>query len=61
MIPRWLMLIIVGVLLYIFTMAPVFPAAWTRVVQALAGLLVIVGVLLLVLIVLGVTLPAGVR
>lgn len=47
--PYWLVLIIVGVILYIATMAPVFPAAWSRVVQALGGLLVVAGVLILVI------------
>lgn len=54
---NWLLLIIVGVILYILTFAPIFPAAWTKVVQMLGGLLVLVGVLILVLGLLGVDLP----
>ena len=58
--PNWLALIIVGFVLCALIYAPVFPAAWARFVQFIGGVLIVVGVILLVLILLGVTVT-GVR
>jgi hypothetical protein len=51
---NWLILVVVGALLWIATLAPLFPAGWVRVTQAVGGLLIFVGVLILVLGLLGV-------
>lgn len=55
---NWLVLIVVGILIYIVTLAPIFPGAWRPVVQALGGVLIVVGVLILVLGLLGVAVAA---
>lgn len=54
--PNWLALIIVGVVIYAFAATPVFPAEWSPAARILAGLLVVVGLLILVLGLLGVAL-----
>jgi RsiW-degrading membrane proteinase PrsW (M82 family) len=54
MMANWLTLVVVGLVIWAFTLAPVFPAGWRTFVQALAGILVAVGVLILVLGLLGV-------
>lgn len=52
--PQWALLVIVGLILFAVTYAPIFPAAWSRFVQALGGILLVVGLVLFVLGVLGV-------
>lgn len=54
---NWLLLIIVGCLVYAFTLAPAFPAGWRPFAQAMGGILVAVGLLVLVLGLLGISLP----
>lgn len=54
---NWLALIIVGLIIYAFTLAPVFPPGWRPFAQALGGILVVVGLLVLVLSILGIGLP----
>lgn len=51
---NWLTLIVVGLLVWAFTLIPVFPPAWRPFAQALAGILIAIGLLLLVLGLLGV-------
>lgn len=45
---NWLLLIVVGLIVYAVTLAPFFPPAWRAVAQALGGILVAVGLVLLV-------------
>ena len=54
---HWLTLVVVGCLIYCFTLTPIFPAPWSRAAQVLGGLLVIVGLLIVVLGLLGIGLP----
>ena len=54
---NWLTLIIVGCLIYVLTLTPIFPAEWKPAASILGGLLAFLGVLLLVLKLLGVGLP----
>lgn len=54
---NWLALIIIGCVVYALTLIPPFPPGWRPFAQALAGILVAVGLLVLVLGVLGIALP----
>lgn len=51
---NWLTLIIVGLVVYTITLAPVFPPAWRPLAAGLGGILVVIGILVLVLGLLGV-------
>lgn len=51
---NWLVLVVVGFLIYACTLAPVFPPGWRPFAQAVGGILVLVGLLVLVLGLLGV-------
>ena len=53
--PNWLALIIVGCIVYAFTLIPPFPPGWRPFAQALGGILVAVGLLILVLGLLGIS------
>lgn len=51
---NWLVLIVVGIIIYISTYAPVFPADWVTITQAIGGVLVLVGVVIFILGLLGI-------
>jgi hypothetical protein len=55
----WLALIVVGLIVYCITLAPVFPPAWKPLVQALGGILIVVGLVILVLLALGIEVATG--
>ena len=56
--PQWLALILLGLIIYGASLAPPIPAAWKPFMQWIGGLLALVGVLLLLLLVLGIRIPA---
>lgn len=51
---NWIVLVVVGILIYISTYAPVFPSAWETFAQAVGGVLVLVGLVIFVLGLLGI-------
>lgn len=51
---NWLGLIVAGLIVWAFTLIPVFPPPWRPFAQALAGILIAIGLLLLVLLLVGV-------
>lgn len=55
--PYWLVLLIAGALLYIATRAPVFPAEWTGFTRAIAGVLIVIGAFVFLLVLLKVPVP----
>jgi len=55
--PNWLVLIVLGLLLYGLSLAPPIPPTWKPFMQWCGGLLALIGVVLLVLLVLHVPLP----
>lgn len=56
-----IVLIVVGLIIWAVSLAPFVPPAWRPFVQAIGGILAVVGLILLVLILLGVSVASGVR
>ena len=57
--PNWLVLIIVGILVYGASLAPPVPVTWKPFMQWIGGLLALIGIILLVLLVLNIHLPGA--
>lgn len=55
--PSWLTLIIVGLIVYALSLAPVVPLSWKPFLQWIGGILAVIGVILLVLFLLHIPLP----
>ena len=55
--PNWLLLVVIGILLYAVSLAPPVPVTWKPFLQWVGGALVLIGIILLVLVLLHVPIP----
>ena len=55
--PNWLLLVVIGILLYAVSLAPPVPVTWKPFLQWIGGALVLIGIILLVLVLLHVPIP----
>ncbi len=55
--PNWLVLIVIGAIVYGVSLAPPVPVGWKPFLQWIGGALVLVGIVLLILLVLKIPLP----